>query len=547
MYVTETVSKQIREMYCKLTLPVQYSPNSQSSTRASLDDMFVELHLQKFDTGKLPETLAYRDVEEIQQRMQSTSDAIQIPQLFDVLHDRIAPHNVLIRGKAGVGKTTLIKQMAKQWAERKLWTGLKYLFVVTLRELLQDRKWTLEDLLLGELTLSEEEKAVILKKIHGNPEFTMVVFEGLDEIPEFQFSKRRRFSYCEKVELNTLISSIIDNVMLPGAKIIITSRPTDQLPSSVCDRVTEMYGFSKESIEEYVDKFSGHNSEMQRFIKSYLHTNVNIATFCYIPIQCNFVCICLADIHSSGLAGNMAVVNTITQLYIYATMHLVRKLHPALKNDATHIDSKTIFNKFGVSLKKHAEVAKRCTLSSPLRLILYGEDLDEISAEDRHSGYLAESLTTDAVTRGLKRQCWSFSHLTIQEFFAAVGLLRGRSIRILQLIKSKTSVRQHEVLLTFIVGLLGDPNNANFMKCLGSEDNQMMPLAYKQLNPQTFIRKLSPKIDPLKLVTLVHETQLQDLVDIVPDVIESDQVFPTEMMSLTWVLKQQKCCILKLK
>ena len=173
--------------------------------------------------------------------------------------------------------------MSKQWAEKKLWNDIKYLFVVTLRELPQDRKWTLADLLLGELTLSEEEKTVAINKICKHLEDTMVAIEGLDEFPEYKFSEKHGGVRNEEVDLNVLISGIISSVMLPGAKVLVSSRPTDQLPSEVCHRVTEIYGFSKENIEKYVDKFSGGDSKLQLFIRRFLDTNVNIATMCYIP------------------------------------------------------------------------------------------------------------------------------------------------------------------------------------------------------------------------------------------------------------------------
>ena len=194
-FFTDTITKQIRQKYCNSYFPVQYSLD------APLDDMFVDLRLQKFETRKLPETLPYSDVEDMQ-RCKQSSEVIQIPQLFNVLKDKVAQHNVLIRGKAGVGKTTFVKQMSKQWAEKKLWNDIKYLFVVTLRELPQDRKWTLADLLLGELTLSEEEKTVAINKICKHPEDTMVAIEGLDEFPEYKFSEKRGGVRNEEVDLN---------------------------------------------------------------------------------------------------------------------------------------------------------------------------------------------------------------------------------------------------------------------------------------------------------------------------------------------------------
>ena len=244
-FFTDTITKQIRQKYCNSYLPVQYSLDA--PTRAPLDDMFVDLRLQKFETRKLPETLPYSDMEEMQ-RCKQSSEVIQIPQLFDMLKDKVAPQNVLIRGKVGVGKMTFVKQMSKQWAEKKLWNDIKYLFVVTLRELPQDRKWTLADLLLGELTLSEEEKTVTINEICKHPEGIMVAIEGLDEFPEYKFSEKCGGVRNEEVDLNVLISGIISGVMLPGAKVLVTSRPTDQLPAEVCHRVMEIYGFSKENM-----------------------------------------------------------------------------------------------------------------------------------------------------------------------------------------------------------------------------------------------------------------------------------------------------------
>ena len=370
-FFTDTINKQIRQKYCNSYLPVQYSLDA--PTRAPLDDMFVDLRLQKFETRKLPETLPYSDVEEMQ-RCKQSSEVIQILQLFDMLKDKVAPHNVLIRGKAGVGKMTFVKQMSKQWAEKKLWNDIKYLFVVTLRELPQDRKWTLADLLLGELTLSEEEKTVAINEICKHPEDIMVAIEGLDEFPEYKFSEKCGGVRNEEVDLNVLISGIISGITLPGAKVLVTSRPTDQLPSEVCHRVMEIYGFSKENMEKYVDKFSGGDSKLQLFVRRFLDTNVNIATMCYIPIQCNFVCMCLQDMHSCKLTGDVAAVSTITQLYVFPTLHFIRKLHQSFKNESKQMDAEAIFNKVGVSLKKQVKVAKCCTLSYPLCLILYVKD-----------------------------------------------------------------------------------------------------------------------------------------------------------------------------
>ena len=223
---SEKVKTALRMEYSDYTVPVQWSVDADSCMDSSLDDMFVELRLQQSRTTKLPETLGYRDVVEMQKIMQSV-DPIQVSQLFDKLHDRHAPRNVLILGKAGIGKTTLVKQLAKRWAEKKLWNDdVEYLFVITLRELRQERNLTLGDILLGGLGLTEEEKSEALKQLRKNSRRTMVVLEAMDEASYFKYEKKLQRDCTMEVDLNTLLSGIIGNTMLPGAKVIITSSQT---------------------------------------------------------------------------------------------------------------------------------------------------------------------------------------------------------------------------------------------------------------------------------------------------------------------------------
>ena len=147
-------------------------------------------------------------------------------------------------GKAGIGKTTLIKQVASQWAKKEIWKHIEYLFVITLRQLRQDRKLTLGDLLLDGLSLTKEEKTAALNHLRENASTVMIVTEGWDEI-KYTDEEGTERDDTKKVELNTILSSILENIMMPGAKVLITSRPNNNVP--VCERSAELYGFTQES------------------------------------------------------------------------------------------------------------------------------------------------------------------------------------------------------------------------------------------------------------------------------------------------------------
>ena len=532
----------LRKTYSDYTVPVQWSVDADSCRDSSLDVMFVELRLQQSQRTKLPETLGYRDVVKMQEIMQSV-DPIQVSQLFDKLHDRDAPRNVLILGKAGIGKTTLVKQIAKQWAEKKLWNDdVEYLFVITLRELRQERNLTLGDILLGGLRLTEEEKSKALKQLCEKSERTMVVLEGMDEASYFKYEKKLQRDCTMEVDVNTLLSGIIGDTMLPGANIIITSRPNDNIPTAMCHRTAELYGFTQESIKEYIHKFCGEDTAVEKFITGYLQNNVNIATLCYVPVHANFVCACLTNMYpSTNSEDTPYTISTMSQLYVFAVINLARHLHPSLKQVKEQINAETIFAKVGNSFKKHAGLAKYCTMSKPLRIIIYKDDLEahDICETDKHTGFLAESATRDLIGSGFKRRCWTFHHLTMQEMFASIGLLRGPPEGLLKLIDDETSVSQHEVLITFITGLLCDPHNEYFMLCLEP--------AKDQLEPRTFIEKLAGVLDTWKLATYIYESQRSQLVDLIPEEITLSSLFPTEMLSLCWIMKQPQCGVIKLE
>ncbi|KAI0223604.1 hypothetical protein LSAT2_025235 [Lamellibrachia satsuma] len=63
------------------------------------------------------------------------------------------------------------------------------------------------------------------------------------------------------------------------------------------------------------------------------------------------------------------------------------------------------------------------------------------------------------------------------------------------------------------------------------------------LDHRELVKKVAQvlKDDPLKVITILHETQDPELVVIVSSECKFHQVFPAEMRALSWVLRQAKC------
>ena len=552
----------LQERYSDMRLSIEES--------APLDEVYVELRLQQYEAENLPETLSERDVVLMEKCMQR-SPVVKLPELFDKLKDEVAPKKVvpvapkkvvpvapkkvvpvapkkvLIRGKAGVGKTTLVMRIASQWAAGELWKDVfSHVFVITLRELSQDQNWTLKELLLGGLPLSPGEKDAAFGFICRNASRILILADGLDEIRNFAYSQSHRRPDCDApIDLSLLLSSIIGNSMLPGASVVVTSRPTLHLPMKAFERTVELYGFQRDSINTYVSKFCA-NEEVKQFIMKTFEDNQSLLTLCYIPLHCQFVCQALADMYAQDTNGDVPAITTTTQLYVNATTNSAKRLHPHLKGkDADEDDVLQVIKE---PFMKYAYLAKQCVKKVPLRIIFYTNDLTDVGllqddADDMHMqcGVMTQSRTMGKHVRTSHKRCWSFNHLTLQEYFSAIGLLQGADDDIWQLLRDETSIRKHEVVISFILGLCGNKQNEDYVHQLLSSE--------LTLNPRVLVSKLAVVLadDPLKVVTILHESQNPGLVDIIAAEVKSKEVFPTEMRALSWVLKQAKCLVTTLR
>ena len=439
------------------------------AAQAALEDIFVELRIERSSITNLPETLAYRDLVTLQRLMQSSAP-IQLSELFDRLRNRLAPRSVLILGRAGVGKSTLMKQMAQLWAKGELWKdAVEYLFLITVRELQQDRTWTLEELLLDGLPLTGPERRAAMCLLQEENSRILIAEDGFDELDHQIGLKSEVRHVDERTDLNTLLSRITRSTILKGAKVIVTSRHNNNVP--LCDRNTELYGFPADSIQKYIEKFSREDTPLETYIRHQLLQNVNLATLSYLPVHLNCFCVCLSDRFSATQSENAPVVATMTQLYVMAVINMAMKHHPSMKSSSTRIHSRTFYDIMGKSFRSHAALAKHFAVSTQRKIILYEDDLErfDVGDEDRRTGFLVESHT---------RPCWSFHHLSIQEMFAAVGLLLGPHEELFQLVGDVDSALRHEVLIKFIVGLWCDPQNTHFIESIRGQGVRPGKLAW---------------------------------------------------------------------
>ena len=540
----------LREKYQHLTVPVCHSVELDSDKPVCLEDAFVEMHLQKHTEEKFPEKFSYDDLKEMETRVQS-NDAIPIAELFSNLgngeHQKTtAPTKVLIRGQPGVGKSTLAKHIANQWARGALWPDIKYTFLVPIKQLPLRETWSLSNLLLDGL-IPPKHHAACLDVINGSPEEILVFLDGYDEGGG---SDQQEGQSNKEDTLSTLISRIINNGVLPGAKVLVSSRPTKQLPVKAFNHSVQLRGFTSEMVSKYVHK-NAYTKEEEEFIMKQLDASPSMAGLCQVPLQCAFVCASLTDMYTCAENAEAPAVNTTTDLYVQSTVQTASKLHPHLKYSKEATDLDDLFDIIEAPLRKHADLARSSIMSSPPKFIFYKDDLDKFDFDetDRNCGFLVELRTPDPRFKRVTRSCWAFSHTTTQEFFAAVGMLRSDD-SVWECLRNKPLVEQLKTMVMFMGGLLGDTGHSYYVEHLVSSDatrdSQRLTTRLTEMLIQTRILTQMMDDDAMMIAT-VFETQNPDMVQIVPTEIKSSNMSMMDMHALVWLLENENGHITSLR
>ena len=244
----------------------------------------------KGDIHKIPHTIG-------------TEKLTDITQIFDPVSGRIA-NSILIEGHAGIGKTTLLKEICIQWAEGKLLTSDKLVLLLLLRDP-NVQKITNEHKLVEHFTKSTskvEQLYSYLEDKHGAG--VILIIDGFDEL-------------SAELRHESFFRELIEKKCLPKAKIVVTSRPSaSACLHRVVDKRMEILGFEQSSKNQYVTEalqdYPSKLEKLQRHFQQY----PNIDAICYIPLIMSiivFLCMCQPD----------ELPSTATKMYASFILHTI--------------------------------------------------------------------------------------------------------------------------------------------------------------------------------------------------------------------------------
>ena len=384
--------------------------------------------------------------------------------IFDV-----EKQNILVIGRPGTGKTMFSTKILRDWASDSLFTGaqkspvdFKVAFLIKLRRFSskQDEKFSLRELLSHSEYSAKDLTEEVWNYILQNPNKVLVIFDGFDEYSgKTKIEEESNFyqdNEQESMPIHILFKKIASGDILRGATVLTTTRPNavSFMTGLHFHKTVEILGFTTEQVDEYVQKFTKGDDQKANTIKQHINSNLNLISFCYIPVNCFIICSCLFQLLNNTNSDSPGLLpTTLTELYSIAVKFFYFR-HHIKENNTEKIflkpftelssDEQNLFKRLG-------EIAFKGIVEG--KLIFESHEVND----EGNNGLFHRLPDTKDRPLAEPRPQYCFLHLTIQEFLAAKYLVDTYSSEDLQkFVSDHIQDGAWKVVMQFVAGLLAE-------------------------------------------------------------------------------------------
>jgi hypothetical protein len=399
-----------------------------------------------------------------------------IDDIYNCLDDRKKPAGrIMIIGRAGTGKTTLLRYLSNRWGKKvSTWDNrFDAVFYVKLNLMAN------EGFFIPERDSHEDLIALICLSLDNLPKFprddlswflrhrnvyALVLLDGFDEVANICYTQPRA-------------RSLIDYALgLPN--VVLTSRPLTFPPSwtdnSVFVQIFENIGLSEANVRDYIFRYYGEQQSLKRdsLIKN-LERNPNLMCLAQIPVNLNAVCGAW-EFESSRCRPPLTVTSLYNRMITAVLRYQKSKRCTVLEltDEDLLTEGKESLEILGRLAYEAFEIKQTQTLSAELMNEFFRGHKDQVRIFREEWGFLRQAeVSSSPHIVGLASHY--FVHLTYQEYFVALYFVQAlvpkthqetpnqkrERMKAVQILSCKIQERQNEpqyrVIWTFVAGLLG--------------------------------------------------------------------------------------------
>ncbi|XP_005990825.1 NACHT, LRR and PYD domains-containing protein 3-like [Latimeria chalumnae] len=435
-------------------------------------------------------------------RVRKTNKRIQDHQLFRRSHESNKfPLTIVISGLPGIGKSTLVQRILYDWVTGTHHQRFAFIFPFKFRDL---NSWK-EPTSLAELIQKHHPCLELdsLRKILRKPENLLFIFDGLDESRNNIDFNIKPLRVCNDPEhftaISTIVTSLMQQTLLKGCTVVITSCPIalQTVDIKAVEHCTEIIGFSAEQRKIYFKQFfSDEKVSMEAF--EYVQQNDILYTMCFNPSYCWILCSVLKPYFTKEKIDKQCP-KTITQLFAdFICNILINHRHETgnPRDLLTNISKMALYG-----------VYNKC-------LVFDDSDMNafELQPSQFLSGFMKEILQKE---ESFNRSVYTFLHLTVQEFLAALSPFLDTTTDVTELLNKANSCKdgRFEILLHFLSGLCHTVTHDKLTKILGplSEESIRKVMDWLKTNTERELQQVSER-NLLNTLHCLYETQNTTLI-----------------------------------
>ena len=217
---------------------------------------------------------------------------------------------LLIEGAPGIGKTVLSKEIAYQWAEKRLLKFHKLSFLLLLRDPNVKHLRSLESLIQYLFESTEITSSLSKFLFQSKGKGLIIILDGYDEM-------------SEEDKDDSLVAKIIRREVLPECDLVITSRPSASLClRNMADCRVEVLGFTEEDRLNFIQHALEGSDDKIKALQFYLQSNSTINALCYVPLNMTILLCLFEEVNTLPCSSldtdsikRIGLPNTQTEMY----------------------------------------------------------------------------------------------------------------------------------------------------------------------------------------------------------------------------------------